>query len=71
MMGRKGWTQIEVPSGWTQIIPSVQWPPADSSGFEAQPFSRFEGSISGTAAGPRQVMGDEQLGAGQKEAWQL
>ena len=34
LMGRKGWTQIEVPSGWTQIIrgrrpPSVQWPPAD------------------------------------------
>ena len=63
MMGRKGWTQIEVPSGWTQIIPSVQWPPADSSVFEAQPFSRFEGSISGTAAGPRQVMGDGQSGA--------
>ena len=32
-MVRRGWTQIEVPAGWTQIIrhrrrPSVQWPSA-------------------------------------------
>ena len=41
-MVREGWTQVEVPNGWVQIIrgprpKSVQWPRASEDGKPQQP----------------------------------
>ena len=46
--GATGWTQIEVPEGWTQIVrgrrpPTVKWPVSEMKG-DAQFVSRFNTS---------------------------
>ena len=65
-MVRRGWTQIEVPAGWTQIIrgPSSVSAMAQRTPrcFEAQSVSRFEDSGAQAADGPSEVEDHEVRG---------